>query len=217
MFLGGFTFNEYINYLGIARFEGLLLRYLSQIYKGLMQTVPEKNRTDELLDIIAYVRTMISHTDQSLIEEWEGIASNKIKITIKPEEELPSFHPKKDERAFRAKVRAELFNLVRLLSLKNYEEAIQSINIKDVHWTKELLESKLTSFYDTYKHMISDHKARNANLTKINKVSENVYNIIHVILDDEEDNMWFIESRIDIGDLKDPNKPLLELIDIRTE
>ena len=41
-------FNDYVALYGITRSEGLLLRYLSDAYKGLTQSVPEDDKTDEL-------------------------------------------------------------------------------------------------------------------------------------------------------------------------
>jgi hypothetical protein len=66
-------FNDYVKYYGLERSEGLLLRHLSQVYKTLVQTVPEPARTDAVVDHIAHLRTMIGAVDASLIEAWEKL------------------------------------------------------------------------------------------------------------------------------------------------
>ena len=48
MFERAMTFTEYISYCGLARSEGLLLRYLADVYKTLRQTVPDDAKTEEL-------------------------------------------------------------------------------------------------------------------------------------------------------------------------
>ena len=48
-------FKGYIQKLGIMRYEGILLRYLSEAFRGLDRTVPEDKRTEQLKDIIAWL------------------------------------------------------------------------------------------------------------------------------------------------------------------
>ena len=44
---GSMTFSEYVTHYGLKRSEGVLLRYLSDVYKGLVQNIAEERRTDE--------------------------------------------------------------------------------------------------------------------------------------------------------------------------
>ena len=70
----GFTaFNDYVRELGLERSEGVLLRYLSQVFKTLEQTVPAAARTDEVLDVLAHLRSLLRDVDSSLLEEWEAL------------------------------------------------------------------------------------------------------------------------------------------------
>jgi hypothetical protein len=69
------TFGEYIAYYGLARSEGLVLRYLSDAYKGLVRTVPEDTKTDELIDVIEWLGELVRQVDSSLIDEWEALAA----------------------------------------------------------------------------------------------------------------------------------------------
>ena len=73
MFERAMTFGEYINDYGLKRSEGVLLRYLSDVYKGLVQNVPEDLATDELGDIVAWLGAVVRHVDSSLIDEWERL------------------------------------------------------------------------------------------------------------------------------------------------
>ena len=67
-------FSDYVKSYGIERSEGVLLRYLSQLYKTLDQTVPEAAKTDELWDVLGYFRSLVGETDASLLEEWREAA-----------------------------------------------------------------------------------------------------------------------------------------------
>ena len=73
MYEWGRTFTEFVAYYGVARAEGLILRYLSDAYRALRQTVPERVRTDELDDIIEWLGETVRQIDSSLLDEWEAL------------------------------------------------------------------------------------------------------------------------------------------------
>jgi hypothetical protein len=212
MYLKGATFNEYVGELGLARAEGLLLRYLSQTYKALVQSVPDHYKTDEVLDIIAYLRTMLSRVDTSLIDEWESLFGDEQRGQF-TEERTPSrlqFDPRVNHKAFVAKVRSELFHLVRLLAQKNYEDAGLAVaNRGDDAWTPERFSQALSPFYEDYQQIIATPQARNSTLTKLEKLSDTTYSITHTLLDDKEDNIWFINALIDLDKQREEYEPLL--------
>jgi hypothetical protein len=63
-------FVDVVKDYGIARSEGLLLRYLSQVHDTLVQSVPEEDKSDSVYDAIAYLRTLLAGVDSSLVERW---------------------------------------------------------------------------------------------------------------------------------------------------
>ncbi|MDQ2729730.1 MAG: DUF3516 domain-containing protein, partial [Actinomycetota bacterium] len=69
------TFGEYVAHYGLARSEGLVLRYLSDTYKGLVRTVPEDDKTDELVDVTEWLGELVRQVDSSLIDEWQALAA----------------------------------------------------------------------------------------------------------------------------------------------
>jgi len=69
----GDTFNQYVSRYGIKRSEGVLLRYLSDCYKALVQTVPTAAVNDALSSLAAELRTLLRTTDSSLLDEWESL------------------------------------------------------------------------------------------------------------------------------------------------
>jgi hypothetical protein len=66
-------FSDYVKSYGLERSEGVLLRYLSQLYRTLDQTVPEAAKTDEVWDVLGFFRSLVGETDASLLEEWERL------------------------------------------------------------------------------------------------------------------------------------------------
>jgi hypothetical protein len=66
-------FSEYVGRYGLQRSEGVLLRHLSQVYKVLVQTVPDGCKSDAVLDAEDFLADLIRATDSSLLDEWERL------------------------------------------------------------------------------------------------------------------------------------------------
>ena len=67
------SFNELVHEYGLARVEGVLLRYLSGCWRTLSKTVPEAVKTDDVVEIehptwigvcIPWRRSLPASTDQ---------------------------------------------------------------------------------------------------------------------------------------------------------
>ena len=69
----GFDFRQYIEHHGLKRSEGTVLRYLSEAYKALAQTVPEDHRTEAVRDLEEWLGETVRQVDSSLIDEWEKL------------------------------------------------------------------------------------------------------------------------------------------------
>ncbi|MGV9713410.1 DEAD/DEAH box helicase [Gordonia sp. NPDC003424] len=67
------TFTELISAYGLARSEGVVLRYLSDCYRVLRQGLPMSAVTDEIEDITDRVGRMVREVDSSLLDEWEEL------------------------------------------------------------------------------------------------------------------------------------------------
>lgn len=213
MFLKGATFNEYIGEFGLARMEGLLLRYVSQVYKALVQSVPDSYKTDDVLDIIAYLRTVLSRVDTSLIDEWESLfEAPKKSLETSERPTLSLYDPRINPKAFAARIRSELYQLVRQLAQKNYEEAgLLLLNSLENAWTKERFEMALTDFYAEYEKIEGGPMARSPKLTTIKKISDTKYAITHTLLDEKDENAWHLFLSVDLDAHKEESMPLLWL------
>ena len=101
---------------GIKRSEGQLLRYLTDCYKTLIQTVPSAHLTDDLEDVIEWLGAMIRRVDSSLIDEWERLRDPDI-VEVEPTQPV-DFDITANERAFSVLVRNELFRTVTSLATR---------------------------------------------------------------------------------------------------
>ncbi len=67
------TFNQYVSRYGLKRSEGLVLRYLTDCYKALAQTVPAAAVNDRLAEVIEWLGALVRDVDSSLLDEWERL------------------------------------------------------------------------------------------------------------------------------------------------
>ncbi|MHB8465388.1 MAG: DEAD/DEAH box helicase [Acidimicrobiales bacterium] len=110
-------FADYVAYYSAARSEGLVLRYLTDAHKGLVQTVPEDAKTDDLLDLTEWLGELVRQVDSSLLDEWEQLRDPTSELT----EIAPEVPPvTRNERAFRIMVRNEAFRRVELVARRDW-------------------------------------------------------------------------------------------------
>jgi superfamily II RNA helicase len=65
------SFADYIRDYDLHKSEGILLRYLSDVYKVLIQTVPEAAKNESVYSVEVYLRALLKQIDSSLLDEWE--------------------------------------------------------------------------------------------------------------------------------------------------
>ena len=125
LFERAMSFNDYVGYYGIARSEGLLLRYLSDAYKGLMQSVPEDDKNDDLIDLTEWLGELVRQVDSSLLDEWERLRSPaEVEQAVEGHERQPlddqSPPITANRRAFRVMVRNACFRRIELAAVHNW-------------------------------------------------------------------------------------------------
>ena len=211
------SFNDYVREYGLERVEGLLLRYLTQAYKTLLQNVPEYLKYDDVYDVIAYLRSMLSQVDNSLLVEWERMrtgANLPPEVALEVERKVPDVLD--DPKAFAARVRAELHRLVRALSRKDYAEAVLGIRRTEANgWSEEGLEEAMAPFYGSYERLLFDQKARYADKTFIQSTGDRTWEVSQVLTDPEGDDMWAIQGVIDLSEGgPTSDDPLIEVLRI---
>jgi len=111
------NFSQYVQYYQLARSEGLVLRYLTDAYRTMRQTIPEDAKTEPLHELIDWLGELVRQVDSSLLDEWEQLANPGETGPERAEAVPPT--PRGvtgNVRAFRVLVRNELFRRVILLA-----------------------------------------------------------------------------------------------------
>ncbi len=217
MFESYSAFNDYVNRNQMARMEGTLLRYLSQVHNTLVRTVPEAHKGDDVLDMIAYFRTLLARVDASLLEEWQDRVDGGSVLDAPDDRDAPEAPPRLDRKAFEARVRSELHHLIRCLARQEYEAASDAIHSdRDDPWDAARFEAALADFYEDYEEIVFQPGARAAHLMRLVERDADTFEVSHVLCDEQEDNMWAVEAEVRVGTLPLPDTPLLRLRRIGT-
>ncbi len=198
--LEGFvSFNDYVRDLGLERSEGVLLRYLSEVYRTLMQNVPERYRTEEVEDVIAFLRTLIRSVDSSLLDEWEGLQNPEAVAMRIPAEAVaaPAWARQLTPKEIAARVRAELHRLVKALAEKRYEEALELIDSGEGDWTPERLETEMAPYWAEHAAVDLTPRARRPSLTQIREIAPRQWEARQTLLDPQGDGDWMLEVVFD--------------------
>jgi hypothetical protein len=220
MIEGYMSFGDYVKRYGIQRSEGVLLRYLSQLYRTLDLNIPELAKDETVLDAQGFFRTILQHTDTSLLEEWESLLHPELLLqrreTRKIEtEKLWIEELLHDPKGFASRVRAEMHLLVRALANKDWEEAISTVrqdsDLPETVWDAERFEQTLEPFYAEYGELVFTPEARRHQWTQIRATGDHTWDVTHTLLDPAGDNLWAIIGSIDLRDPDMIDGPLVRL------
>lgn len=212
------SFNEYVREYELQRSEGVLLRYLSQAYKTLVQNVPDAAKTDELEDVEAYLRQLVHSIDSSLVEEWEQrmdpTAPTQVLAAPEPLKSL-SERLAADPKKLAARLRTELHRLLRALATKDYETATALVANRE-EWTAKKFEESLAPYFEARPAIDTTPRARRPDKTFIKADGPRRFEVRQNIVDPEGSEDWMIEATVDLTGERDLDQPLLEIVRIGT-
>ena len=189
-------FKGYIQHVGIARSEGLLLRYLSDAYRVLSRTVPEDKLDERLEGIVSWLSLVVRTVDSSLIDEWEGSdnAANEDAAGAAPTDEVVH-----DRRGLTLLVRNALFARVRLISADD-AETLGTLDA-DWGWRMPRWKQALDAFYEEHEDALTDGDARSSRYFVIDTAEERTKRLWHAtqtIHDDAGDDDFRIVADVDL-------------------
>lgn len=207
------SFEDYIKHYQLERSEGVLLRYLSEVYKVLAQTVPDQIKTEEVWEAEEYLRSELRRTDSSLVDEWEKLRDPSYQAPELAEtkrESKPVIVPiTQNESRFERLVRAAVMEVVKHLARKNYDGLNESIsNAPD--WTKATLDTYLSDYLETHERIRLDPEARSRNHCRISK-DKDQWQVEQTLIDPEEFNDWAIRIVVDLSASREADDVVIAL------
>ncbi|PWJ51806.1 Helicase conserved C-terminal domain-containing protein [Quadrisphaera granulorum] len=110
------TFGDLVRRYNLTRSEGAVLRYLSDAYRALRQTVPEDRRVEGFDDVIEWLGEVVRQTDSSLLDEWEALTHPEALLDGTPPPPPALRGITANVRAFTVQVRNAMWQRVDLLA-----------------------------------------------------------------------------------------------------
>jgi superfamily II RNA helicase len=208
MYERGMTFTEFIAFYGVARSEGLVLRYLSDTYRALRQTVPDRIKTDELDDITEWLGETVRQVDSSLLDEWEALTDPELVAQVAAGEPAPPPRPiTGNHRAFRVMVRNAMFQKVQLAARDDFE-ALGALEPQGSAMNAAAWEDALGAYWDEYEYIDDGPAARSPDLF----IVTDDWRVRQIIHDPEGNHDWAIVAVVDLDASDAAGEPV-----IRTE
>ncbi len=204
------AFTTYVQELGLERSEGVLLRYVTNTYKTLLQNVPAERQTDAFVEVVATLRAMLARVDASLVTEWERLVAGK----EAGEEESPPVDISQDRKRFHARIRAELHALVRALSRGDWDEAAACLRMGEVQWGPDSFSRALEPYVEEFGDLVFDHRARLSQHTIIRPVGPLQWAVAQRLVDPEDAGAWSVDGVVDLRGDTNPLGPLIEVTKI---
>lgn len=208
MFERAMSFGEFVSFYQLGRSEGLVLRYLSDAYRAIRQTVPAEARTDDLMDLIEWLGELVRQVDSSLVDEWEALANP----TDDPDAPVVPPAPPSviaNRRAFTVLVRNELFRRVQLAALQD-DEALEALD-PDAAWP-----DVLDRYYDDHDELLTGGAARSPALCVIDESSarDGIWRVEQVLDDPAGDHDWRIRAEVDLERSVDEGTAVVRVIEV---
>ena len=207
LFEQGASFNEYVKEYGLQRSEGVLLRYLSNAYKALIQTVPDAVKTEELRDLEAWLRGLVKAVDSSLIDEWERLLDPSAPVIDATDDVgAGDVDIVADERAFRVMVRNAVWRVVRATATG---EARAIARVVREAPDEEILSAQLTAYFEAHDRMLLDADARSPRHLDIERGGEQ-WSLRQTLADPEGDHDWQLSLTLDVAESRRAHRPVLD-------
>jgi superfamily II RNA helicase len=213
MFERSMTFGEYVQDYGLKRSEGVVLRYLSDVFKGLVQNVPDEHRTDDLDDVTAWLGAVVRQVDSSLIDEWERLIHPDEDVTdaVRPASSVERTIVD-DERAFRVMVRNRMFDWAqRLARRQGYDALLADADDRDRWGSVESIVTAMAPYWAEFDEILIGADARSGTRFTFDRAAGRT---TQVLADPDDSNEWHIVAEVDLVASADEARPVVRLREI---
>lgn len=183
------TFSDLVSRYELGRSEGVILRYLTDVYRALRQVVPEEHRTEEVTALIDWLGNLVRAVDSSLLDEWEALGAAQAGRAELAAGILDGDRPGEDDsigverafgadengkvafsrnlHAFRVAVRKEMFRRVELMA-RDDVEALGRLDASS-GWGEDRWDDALARYWDEYDWIGTDTAARSITLAPLDE------------------------------------------------
>ena len=212
------TFSDLVATYGLARSEGVILRYLTDAWRTLKQSIPDEYNTPELEDIVIWLGELIRQVDSSLVDEWAQMAGEDSPIdqdTVDRELAFGVEDPSAltaNRSAFTIMVRNYMFRLVQLFALEKEDRLAELLDYLD-----EVPDfgAILDDYFDEYDDIDSGPEARGPEFFRLGDTDSRAWSVRQIIKDPDGDHAYQFVATVDLDASDEAGE--VRLSDLRVE
>ena len=201
------TFSDFIATYGLARSEGVFLRYLTDAWKTLSHSVPAGHRTEQLEEILEWLGEVIRQVDSSLLDEWATMGDDETPLTEEQVQELAfgiedASLLTSNPRALRTMVRNLFFRHVELFA---FERETQLATLDEYLDDPPNWPQAMDDYFDEYADLGVDMDARSGELIHIQEnmgfdgPEQGIWLVRQTLDDSEKDHGWAFTGEVDLA------------------
>jgi superfamily II RNA helicase len=210
------TFGEFISGYGLARSEGLVLRYLRDTYAALRRTVPDADKSPDLADLIEWLGETVRQTDSSLLDEWESLAGGSVPQFASDPSQSPAPRPiTANVRAFGVLVRNAMFRRVLLAAAGRWEElgALDAAT----GWDAAAWSAAIRDYVAEHGRLATGPDARGPQLLVVDRSPDGLpgrWTVRQIFDDPAGDRDWGIRAEVDLRASDERGEAVVEVCDV---
>ena len=212
------TFSDLVATYGLARSEGVILRYLTDAWRTLKQSIPDEYNTPELEDIVIWLGELIRQVDSSLVDEWAQMAGEDSPIDQETVDRELAFGVEDptaltaNRRAFTIMVRNYMFRLVQLFALEKEDRLAELLDYLD-----EVPDfgAILDDYFDEYDDIDSGPEARGPEFFRLGDTDSRAWSVRQIIKDPDGDHAYQFVATVDLDASDEAGE--VRLSDLRVE
>ncbi|MEZ0581288.1 DEAD/DEAH box helicase [Nocardioides sp. MH1] len=213
----GMGFTDLVGRYQVARSEGLVLRYLTDAYRAVRQTVPAALRTEELDLLVDWLGETIRQVDSSLLDEWEALtdpdhASREVKDHAPPPPPRPL---SQQGRVFEVMVRNAMWRRVDLVArddldaLAALEDGVPGADFSRADW-----DAAIEDYYAEHDRVLTDGDARGPDLLSAERGASS-WRVTQTLHDPAGHHDWVIEAEVDLAASDDAGEAVVRTLAMR--
>jgi hypothetical protein len=210
MYEQGMSFNDFVSHYRLARSEGLVLRYLTDAYRTLRQTVPDLHRTPELDELLEWLGETVRQTDSSLLDEWESLTDPDAvhRHAVELADHRPPTNPRpisQQQRAFAVMIRNAMFRRVQLVARDDLDglmaleraTADRTDPPGEVVMTRSAWNAAIEDYYAEHDEVLLDADARGPDLLRVERTGRS-WPVTQTVHDPAGHHDWIVEALVDV-------------------
>lgn len=224
------TFTDLVSRYDANRSEGVVLRYLTDTYRALMQIVPDEYITDELDAIMEWLSTLVTSVDSSLLAEWQALADGAVSEddirahnTIPQGGEERAYGAREDgtialnanPHALRTAVRAWLWRFVEAAANDDVERLAELSSASGSPFGADEWDRFLDGYFETHEWLGADTDSRSARFVSVvEDVDDTALTLAGLDpADYDSKRLWLVTQTIDDG-AESRDASLVALVDV---